>query len=408
MGRRLTGTPSSVVNEEIQRRTAEQLFTVLGSLKGGAMKVGQALSVLEAAMPEDLVEPYREMLVRLQDAAPPMPTSEVHEVLARDLGSRWREQLTIEDAPVAAASIGQVHRGVTSDGRVVAVKVQYPGADKALRSDLQQIARLARVATTWMPAVDIKPVTEELLAAADEELDYGLEAANQRAFAEAFRGDPDVAVPDVVLQTRHVLVGEWLEGASLSQVIRQADQDVRDRVGQLYLEFLLEGPRRVGLLHADPHPGNFRLTPDGRLGVLDFGAVARLPHGIPPVVGTLVRHALAGDAQEVLAGLRAEGFVLPGIEVDADEVLTYLLPFVEPLREPEHAFTREWLRGAARGVTDLRAPEFATGLRINMPREYAMIHRVFVGATGVLSQLGATVPARGSMERLLPGFAEPE
>lgn len=406
MGRRLTGTPASVVNEEIQRRTAEQLFTVLGSLKGGAMKVGQALSVLEAAMPEEFVEPYREMLVKLQDAAPPMSTAEVHEVLARDLGARWRDEFDIEDTPVAAASIGQVHRGVTTDGRAVAVKVQYPGADKALRSDLQQIARLARLATTWMPAVDIKPVTEELLAAADEELDYALEAANQRAFAEAFRDDPQVAVPDVVLQTRHVLVGEWLEGAPLNQVIRQGDQDVRDRVGQLYLEFLLDGPGRAGLLHADPHPGNFRLTPDGRLGVIDYGAVARLPEGIPPIIGTLVRHALAGDAQAVVDGLRAEGFILPGIEVDADAILAYLTPFIEPLGEPEHAFTREWLRAAARGVTDVRAPEFATGLRMNMPREYAMIHRVFVGATGVLSQLNATIPARGSMERLLPGFAE--
>ena len=405
LGRRLGGTPAEVVNEEIQRRTAEQLFAVLGSLKGGAMKVGQALSVLEAAMPEDYVEPYREMLVRLQDAAPPMSTDEVHAVLARDLGHRWRAEIEIEDAPVAAASIGQVHRGVAADGRTIAVKVQYPGADKALRSDLQQIARLARVATTWMPAMDIKPVTEELLAAADEELDYGLEAAHQRAFAEAFRGDPEVLVPDVVRQTRHVLVSEWLEGASLNQVIREADQDVRDRVGELYFEFLLRGPALAGLLHADPHPGNFRLTPDGRLGVVDYGAVARLPEGIPPIIGTLVRAALAGDGEAVVAGLRGEGFIRPGIEVDADDVLAYLLPFVEPLREPTHAFTREWLRAATKGVTDLRAPEFATGMRMNMPREYAMIHRVFVGAMGVLSQLGATVPARGLMERHLPGFA---
>lgn len=406
LGRRLGGTPADVVNEEIQRRTAEQLFTVLGSLKGGAMKVGQALSVLEAAMPEEYVEPYREMLVRLQDAALPMTLDEVHRVLVRDVGPRWRDELEIEDAPVAAASIGQVHRGVAADGRAVAVKVQYPGAGKALRSDLQQIARLARVATTWMPAVDIKPVTEELLAAADEELDYALEADSQRAFAEAFRGDPDVVVPDVVLQTRHVLVSEWLDGAPLGQVIREADQDVRDRVGQLYLDFLLSGPGRAGLLHADPHPGNFRLTPDGRLGVVDYGAFARLPDGIPPIVGTLVRRALASDADGVVAGLRQEGFVRPGIEVDADDVLAYVLPFVEPLREPTHHFTRAWLRGATKGVTDLRAPEFATGMRLNMPREYAMIHRVFVGATGVLSQLEANVAARGSMERHLPGFAD--
>lgn len=406
LGRRLGGTPASVVNEDIQRRTAEQLFTVLGSLKGGAMKVGQALSVLEAALPEEYVEPYREMLVRLQDAAPPMSTDEVHSVLTRDLGPDWRSVVEVEDRPVAAASIGQVHRGVMSDGRVVAVKVQYPGADKALRSDLQQIARLARVATTWMPALDIKPVTEELLAAADEELDYTLEAANQRAFAQGYRDDPDVAVPDVVLQSHHVIISDWLEGAPLSQVIREADQDVRDRVGELYLNFLLSGPERVGLLHSDPHPGNFRLTPDGRLGVIDYGAVTRLPHGIPRIVGTLARTALAGDAEAVVAGLRDEGFIRPGITVDADDVLAYLLPFLEPLREPTHSFTRAWLREATKGVTDLRAPEFSTGLQMNMPREYAMIHRVFVGSTGVLSQLGATIPARASMERYLPGFAQ--
>src|SRR5699024_6457324 len=214
---------------------------------GGAMTVGRALPVLEAAHPDEYVEPYREMLVRLQDAAPPMSIDEVHAVLAGDLGASWHDQIDLEDRPVAAASIGQVHRGFAADGRPVAVKIQYPGADVALRSDLQQIARLARVATTWMPAIDIKPVTEELLAAADEELDYALEAANQRSFAEAFRGDPDVAVPDVVLQTPHVLVSEWLEGASLSQVIREGERDVRDRVGQLYFDFLLSGPDRVGL-----------------------------------------------------------------------------------------------------------------------------------------------------------------
>ena len=406
LGRRLAGAPADVVAEDVQRRTAEQLFAVLGSLKGGAMKVGQALSVLEAALPEEYVEPYREMLVRLQDAAPPMSTEEVHAVLLRDLGPAWREQLEIEDQPVAAASIGQVHRGESADGRRIAVKVQYPGADTALRSDLRQIARLARVATTWMPAMDIKPVTEELLAAADEELDYALEAANQRAFARAFRDDPDVAVPDVVVQSPHVLVGEWVDGAPLSQIIREADQDVRDRVGQLYLEFLLSGPERVGLLHSDPHPGNFRLTPDGRLGVVDYGAVTRLPGGFPPVVGRLVRAALAGDADAIVEGLQDEGFIRPGIEVDPEDLLTYLLPFVEPLRAETHTFTREWLRSATVGLTDVRAPEFSTGLRLNLPREYAMIHRVFIGSTGVLCQLGATIPARAIMQRHLPGFAE--
>ena len=169
---------------------------------------------------------------------------------------------------------------------------------------------------------------------------------------------------------------------------------------------LVERKERVGLLHSDPHPGNFRLTPDGRLGVVDYGAVTRLPGGFPPVVGRLVRAALAGDADAIVEGLQDEGFIRPGIEVDPEDLLTYLLPFVEPLRAETHTFTREWLRSATVGLTDVRAPEFSTGLRLNLPREYAMIHRVFIGSTGVLCQLGATIPARAIMQRHLPGFAD--
>lgn len=407
LGRRARGVPPEEVTADIQRRTAEQLFTVLGSLKGGAMKVGQALSVLEAALPEDLVEPYREMLVKLQDAAPPMTTDEVHEVLRRDLGAGWRTELPeLEDRPVAAASIGQVHRGTWSDGRRVAVKAQYPGADRALRSDLQQIARLARVASTWMPGMDIKPVTEELLAVADEELDYGLEAASQRTFAQEYADDPDVAVPDVVHHSPHVLVSEWLDGVPLSQIIRDADQDVRDVVGRRLLTFLLTSPQRCGLMHGDPHPGNFRLTPDGRLGVVDYGSVARLPKGLPPAIGRILAVATDGDADAVLAEMRAEGFVLPGVDIDAQALLDYITPFVEPIRSGRHHFSRSWLRSASVGATDLRAPEFATGMRMNLPREYAMVHRVFLGATGVLSQLGSIIEVRELFEEHLPGFAD--
>lgn len=406
LGRRVTGASAEEVSADVQRRTAEQLFTVLGNLKGGAMKVGQALSVLEAALPEDLVEPYREMLVRLQDAAPPMTTGEVHGVLRESLGPRWRRELPeLEDEPVAAASIGQVHRGVAADGRRVAVKVQYPGADVALRGDLKQIARLARVATTWMPGLDVKPLTDELLAAADEELDYAHEAENQGAFAAAYAGDPEVAVPEVVAQDGHVLVSEWLDGAPLSQIIREADQDVRDVVGRRYLTFLLASPARCGLMHADPHPGNYRLTPDGRLGVVDYGSVARFPDGLPPAIGRIFALAAGGDADEVLAGMRAEGFVLPGVEVDAEALLAYVSPIVEPLRGERHRFSREWMRGATQGMTDLRHPEFTTGMRINLPPEYAMIHRTFLGAMGVLSQVGAEIEVRRLFEEHLPGFA---
>lgn len=283
LGKRLGGKPAELVAAEMQARTAEQLFKVLGELKGGAMKFGQALSVFESALPEEMAAPYRAMLTKLQDSAPPLPAATVHAVLADELGPRWRRSFTeFDDVPVAAASIGQVHRGVWRDGREVAVKIQYPGAGKALISDLNQISRVAKVATVWIPGIEIGPILDELKSRMSEELDYNLEAKSQAKFAKGFDGDPHFAIPKVIKNSEHVIVSEWLEGRPLSQVITDGTVEERDAASSLYMEFLLEGPDRVGLLHADPHPGNFRITPDGRLGVIDFGAVNRLPQGLPP------------------------------------------------------------------------------------------------------------------------------
>jgi predicted unusual protein kinase regulating ubiquinone biosynthesis (AarF/ABC1/UbiB family) len=226
LGKRIGGKPAELVLTEVQQRTAEQLFRTLGELKGGAMKFGQALSVLEAALPEEVAGPYRDQLTRLQDSAPPMPTQTVREILARELGEDWRTQLVwLDGGPSAAASIGQVHKGRWHDGREVAVKVQYPGAGEALRSDLRQLARLARTIGPLVPGVDIKPLIEELQARAVDELDYHLEAQAQQAFADAFRDDPDIVVPDVVAVGGTVLVTEWLESrASLASVIADGTQ----------------------------------------------------------------------------------------------------------------------------------------------------------------------------------------
>ena len=224
LGKRLGGAPAETVLTEIQQRTAEQLFRTLGELKGGAMKFGQALSVLEAALPEEVAGPYRDQLTRLQDAAPPMPTQTVRDQIEKALGPDWREQLVwLDGGPTAAASIGQVHRGRWHDGREVAVKVQYPGAGDALMSDLRQLARLARTVAPLVPGVELKPLIAELQARAGDELDYDLEAEAQRAFAEAFAGDPDIVVPDVVAVGGPVIVTEWLESpASLASIIRTA------------------------------------------------------------------------------------------------------------------------------------------------------------------------------------------
>ncbi|KOG88276.1 ABC transporter ATP-binding protein, partial [Streptomyces varsoviensis] len=211
---------AELVGRELQQRTAEQLFKVLGELKGGAMKFGQALSVFESALPEEIAGPYRAALTKLQEAAPPMPTSSVHAALEERLGEDWRELFTeFEDRPAAAASIGQVHRGVWHDGREVAVKVQYPGAGEALLSDLTQLSRFAKLLGPLIPGMDLKPLISELRDRVSEELDYELEARAQRAHAREFAQDPDVVVPDVVHQGDQVLITEWLGGLPLSEVI---------------------------------------------------------------------------------------------------------------------------------------------------------------------------------------------
>ena len=406
LGRRLGGRPAELVAAEVQARTAEQLFRVLGELKGGALKFGQAMSVFEAALPENLAGPYRETLTRLQEAAPPLPVRAVHAVLATQLGSDWRSRFReFDDRPSAAASIGQVHRAVWSDGRQVAVKVQYPGAGAALVSDLNQLARMGRLVGMLVPGLDVKPLVVELKARVSEELDYRLEARSQEAFATAYAGDPDILVPPVVTSADEVLVTEWVDGTPLSRVIAEGSRADRNRAGLLLARFLFSGPSRAGLLHADPHPGNFRLHEDGRLVVLDFGAVNRLPDGLPEPIGRLLREAIDGNADVVLGGLREEGFVRETIRLDADRLLEYLAPILEPVREKRFRFTRAWLRGQAVRVADPRSPVYSTGLQLNLPPDYLLIHRVTMGAIGVLCQLEAEAGWQAELRRWLPGFA---
>ncbi|MFJ7998011.1 ABC1 kinase family protein [Streptomyces sp. NPDC096310] len=428
LGKRIGGKSAEIVTRELQQRTADQLFKVLGELKGGAMKFGQALSVFESALPEEIAGPYRAALTKLQEAAPPMPTHTVHAVLAERLGEEWRELfLEFEEKPSAAASIGQVHRAVWHDGRQVAVKVQYPGAGEALLSDLTQLSRFARLLGPLIPGMDIKPLITELRDRVSEELDYALEAAAQRAHAAEFAGDPDVVVPEVVHQGEQVLVTEWIDGVPLAEIISDGTPEQQDRAGQLLARFLFSGPARTGLLHADPHPGNFRLlppvdtresqegapegAPEGayRLGVLDFGTVDRLPGGLPGIIGEALRLALEGDAEAVYEMLREEGFVKESIDLDPDAVLEYLLPIIEPAGLEEFTFTRSWIRTQAARIADPRSPAHQLGKQLNLPPSYLLIHRVTLSTIGVLCQLNATVRLRDELEGWLPGFLpEPE
>jgi predicted unusual protein kinase regulating ubiquinone biosynthesis (AarF/ABC1/UbiB family) len=413
MGKRLAGAPAEAVLLEVQRRTAEQLFTVLGQLKGGAMKLGQAMSIFEAALPDEIAKPYRETLTKLQDAAPPMPPSVVHRVMAKEFGEAWRDQFpTFADVPAAAASIGQVHRARWQDPDggepvEVAVKLQYPGAGKALRSDLRQLARLGRVFALIAPAVDVEGIIEELQERVVEELDYRREAENQNTFAAAFADDPDIVIPQAVVSTDHALVTTWLESTgSLADVIAGGTQEERDHFGGLYIHFLFTGPARAGLLHADPHPGNYRILESGQLGVVDFGAVDRMPDGMPAELGHLLRLAVDGDRDELEQELRNLGFLRPNARLTPEAIGRYIRPFTDPAQTEEFRFSRDWIREQVTRVSAPTAEGMGMALRINLPREYVLLHRVAVGGVGVLGQLGATVRVPDVLAESMPGFAD--
>lgn len=405
-GKRLTGHSADEIGAELSAKTAEQLYAVLGQLKGGAMKFGQALSVFEAAVPDAMAGPYREALTKLQAAAPPMSDGSVRRVLDEQLGRNWPSRFAeFDTVPAAAASIGQVHRAVWHDGRPVAVKIQYPGADEALRADLRQLVRFSRLFQSLAPGAEVKPLLAELQDRMVEELDYRAEAENQRAFAAAFDGDAQVCVPRVVASSPKVLVEEWVSGTPFADIIASGTREQRNEAGRLLSEFHFSSPSRAGLLHADPHPGNFLLRSDGRLAVMDFGAVARLPDGLPVTMGRMLRLALDNRSTDLLELLRAENFIHPNIELSAEDVRAYLAPFVDPARTDVFHFTRSWLQGQAERIGDLRSPDFRTARLLNLPPDYLLIHRVTMGATGILCQLDSEVAARAIIERWQPGFA---
>ncbi|GFG72834.1 ABC transporter ATP-binding protein [Mycobacterium botniense] len=409
LGKRLTGKSKDEVNAELMEKAAHQLFTVLGELKGGAMKVGQALSVVEAAIPDEFGQPYREALTKLQKDAPPLPAPKVHRVLDAQLGTRWRDRFrSFDDTPVASASIGQVHKAVWSDGRDVAVKIQYPGADDALRADLKTLQRMVGVLKQFSPGADVQGVVDELIARTEMELDYRLEADNQRAFARAYQGHPHFVVPRVVASAPKVVIQEWLDGTAMSEIIRNGTTEQRDLMGTRLAELTFDAPRRLEMMHGDAHPGNFMLLRDGRMGVIDFGAVAPLPGGLPIELGMTIRLARDKNYDLLLPTMEKAGFIQKGQQVAVREIDEMLRQYVEPIEVDVFHYTRKWLQRITTRQIDRSVAQIKTARQLDLPAGLAIPLRVIASVGAILCQLDAHVPIKALSEELIPGFAEPE
>jgi predicted unusual protein kinase regulating ubiquinone biosynthesis (AarF/ABC1/UbiB family) len=405
LGKRIGGRPAAIVAAQMQQRTAEQLFATLGHLKGGAMKMGQALSAMESALPDQLAGPYRETLVRLQEAAPPMPVARIHEQLTTSLGPDWRSLFRdFDDRPAAAASIGQVHRATWSDGTPAAVKVQYPGAAEALLADLGMLQGLSPIVRAAAPHLDVRGLFTELRDRFVEEVDYRREAGAQTAFADAYRDDPDIVVPRVLAVEGEALVTRWIDGTPLSRVITDGTLHDRDRCGELLVRLFASGPVRARRLHADPHPGNFRLMDDGRLGVLDFGSIQAMPYGWPSGLGPLLAAGRDGDAVRLHRIAASAGLLRPD-HVTPAALLDLLGPYLQPLRSERYRFTRRWLQEQTRRASDPLSAASRTQRRLTMPTRHLLLQRVAAELVGVLCSLGATVAVDGELQRWLPGYA---
>ena len=408
-GKRLTGSSKDEVSAELMEKAANQLFSVLGELKGGAMKVGQALSVMEAAVPEQIGEPYREALTKLQKDAPPLPADEVHRVLDAQLGTKWRERFeSFDDKPVASASIGQVHKAVWADGRVVAVKIQYPGADEALRADLKTMKRMVSVFKQLSPGADVQGVVDELIERTEMELDYRLEADNQRAFAKAYDGHPHFVVPHVVASAPKVVVAEWIEGIPPAHIIKSGTPEQRNLMGYRLFELTDDAPRRLEMMHGDAHPGNFMLMPDDKMGVIDFGAVAPLPGGMPRELGQMLRYAVDKNYAKLLPTMEKIGFIQKGEQVSTRDIDDMLKQYVQPLEVPVFHYHRKWLQRMSAIDMDRAAGQIKAARQMSIPAKLAIPMRVIASIVAISCQLDAHVPVRQIADEMVPGFADPD
>ncbi|WP_280474389.1 ABC1 kinase family protein [Nocardia asiatica] len=379
--------------EESMIRTTEQVVMVLGTMKGVAMKLGQMMSVLDLDLvPEDHRERFQKRLAVLRNAAPTVSFAAMREVIEEDFGKPLEAIFAEFDAePVAAASIGQVYRARLHDGRQVAVKVQYPGIDVAVRADLKNLAMFRRVLQSAMPWVT-PAVLDELRLNMEAELDYRAEAATQLQIAAIYADHPFVIVPRSLpeLSTTRVLVTEYVEGKGFEE-IRQLPQAQRDRIGEIIYRFYVGSLFTFNEFCGDPHPGNVLLAADGRVGFLDFGLFNRMDPEHVQFELVCLRAAAEERAEDLRELMIQRGVIDSPQEIGAEECLEYVLAASEwCLTDEELTITPELASGAFLLAVDPRASEFTGMKQQNLPPEHLFSRRADFLTFGMLGQLGCT------------------
>jgi predicted unusual protein kinase regulating ubiquinone biosynthesis (AarF/ABC1/UbiB family) len=395
------------LDREHEIRSAEQVAAELGNMKGALMKLGQMVSYLDEGLPENV----RVALAQLQHDAPPMSADLAADVIATELGDPPEKLFAEWDpVPIAAASIGQVHRAVTHDGLAVAVKVQYPGVGDAIEADLGSVGLVFGGLGQVFPGLDSGPLVQELRERLREELDYRREAAHQQAFADYYRDHPNIAIPAVVpdLSATRVLTTELAEGVRFAEA-ETWSQEERDLAGETLFRFVFGSLYRLRLFNGDPHPGNYLFRPGGRVTFLDFGLVTPFDDGqIAHIRGLIDSIVLQPDPAAFRRAVEAAGFLKPGAPVSDAEVVDYFGHFYEYLQtDARTTLDHEMASENVRRVFDATGPFRDVMKHANVPREFVIVQRINLGLFAVMAALGATANWRRLAEEMWPWVEGP-
>ena len=379
---------------------AEQIVTALGTMKGAAMKVGQVMSFLDVGLvPPEYREEFQRKLAALRDAAPTVTFKDMRKVIEQELDEPVSDVFTdFDEEPIAAASIGQVYRATLTDGREVAVKVQYPGVAAAVRADMQNLGLILRLAKRIAPGMDPKAIGDEIRERIHEELDYELEAQNQRRLARIFRGHPFIKIPEVVtsLSRERVLVSEYVEGVGFEELKSYPHED-RDRVGEILYRFYFGCLYRQHQFSGDPHPGNSMLLADGRVAFLDFGLFKRMPAGAVELEIEVARAVIEGDTETIMRLGSETGFFPEPEKFRPERVLEHFRAATSWYTTDEYIeLTPEYATQVLIDMSDPRSEYFGYLRHESAPPDHIFGRRMEVLTLAVIAQLYA----RGNFHRI--------